>query len=181
MTGKPISLILLILSSALNSLLVYSQGLDGKLIQRNTRLLDKQSVQVMIKGSTVEVIGGRSVNERTLASGDVQFEVVSRSQNFSKLSATNPILVFNHGLGEYGFITGEIAIKFRQARDIRSFPTSEFLGFSKVGNLDIYTVQASSAEQFAAYIKNLSARKDLLWVEPTIQYVPEIKSDKIRY
>jgi hypothetical protein len=160
---------------------VYSQGLDGRIMPRPTRLVEKESLQIDIKGAMVEVIRDKSVNERALASGDIIFEVVTRSQDVAELSVTNPVLIFNHGLGEYGFVTGEIAIKFRRSEDIRSFPTSEFLKFSKVGNLDVYTVQASSSEQFAAYMKSLLARKDLLWVEPYIHYVPEIKSDKVRY
>lgn len=172
--------IFLILGAASNPLHIYSQGLDGKLMPRYSRSLDKQSVHVEIKGLAVEVIKGRSVYERVLASGDVTFEV-AQSQEMTKLSAKNPALIFNHGLGEYGFITGEIAIKFRRPQDAGSFPTSEFAGFSKVGTLDVYTVRASSPEQFAIYMKALSARDDLLWVEPTVQYVPDIKSDKVRY
>jgi len=171
----------LILSVALNLLPTYSQGLDGKLMPRNARSLNEDSVQVKFKGMTVEVIGEKSVNERVLASGEVVHEVIARSQEAPKLSIKNPVLIFNHGLGEYGYITGEIAIKFRRSQDLASFPVSEFLEFSKVGNLDVYRVQASSPEQFARYMRDLLARNDLLWVEPTVRYVSDIKSDKARY
>ncbi len=181
MTAIKRASIFLILSVALNLLPAYSQGLDGKLIPRNARSLNEDAVQVKFKGMTVEVIAEKSVHERVLASEEVVHEVVARSQEAAKLSVKNPVLIFNHGLGEYGFVTGEIAIKFRRSQDVASFPVSEFLGFSKVGNLDVYKVQASSPEQFATYMSALLARKDLLWVEPAIQYVSDIKSDKARY
>lgn len=181
MTAIKRASILLILSVALNCLSAYSQGLDGKLMPRQSRSLNEGSVQVKFKGMTVEVIAEKSVNERILASGEVVHEVVARPEEAVKLSVKNPVLIFNHGLGEYGFVTGEIAIKFRRSQDVGSFPVSEFLEFSKVGNLDFYTVQASSPEQFATYMGALLARKDLLWVEPTVRYVSDIKSDKVRY
>jgi hypothetical protein len=173
--------ILLSLYMQLIFMSAYSQGLDGKLMPRKLRELDKQSVHVEIRGLTIEVMRGKSVKKRVLASGEVKFEIIAKPQSVAKLSADNPLLIFNHGLGEYGFITGEIAIKFKAPQNAANFPSSNFLEFARVGNLDVYRVQASSAEQFAVYIRDLSSREDLLWVEPVVRYFPSISSDELRY
>ena len=148
-------------------------GLDGRLMAGNSPPIGEQSETVTVKGSAVEVLKLKRVDRISLPSGDVAYKVESRDSE--KLSARNPLLVFNHGLGQYGLVTGEFAIKFRNRQDASQFPASEYSNFLKVGNFDIYTIQASSPDEFVAYLKKLSLRKDLLWVEPTIEYVSGIK------
>ena len=135
----------------------------------------EKSETVPIKGSTVEVLKMKRVGRIYLPSGEVAYKVDTRTSE--KLSAREPVLVFNHGLGQYGLVTGEIAIKFRSRQDASHFPATEYSGFSKVGNLDIYTIQASSPDDFVGFLKKLSLRKDLSWVEPTIEYVSGIKAE----
>jgi len=167
--------------AAFSGSLAAPQGLDGKLKPRVVRSIDAQSAQLVVKGFTIEVIKNKRVNERLLASGELSYEVISSATQAEELSEKSPVLVFNHGLGEYGLMTGEITFKFRNPESFASFPTSEFRGFTKVGNLDVYSVQAPSPDEFVLYVKKLALRKDLLWFEPTVRYVPDIRTDKGRF
>ena len=152
-------------------------GLDGSRMSRVLQpITDDRSEDLSIKGSSVVLFKDRRVSYRESASGATAYDVVART--VEKLSARDPLLVFNRGLGQYGLVTGEIVIKFRTRESASEFPVSEFYGFKKLGNLDMYIVQASSPDEFAIYFKKLSLRKDLLWVEPTIRYVSGLNLER---
>ncbi len=123
-----------------------------------------------LRKTKIEIIEGKTVKVEIASSGDARFDVRERSQYETVLSASRPTLIFNRDYGSYGYITGEIAFKFRNSSDAVNFPEWEFPGVKKLGRLEIYTVQARSTDEFAAYVRKLSARNDLAWVEPAVTY-----------
>ena len=138
---------------------------------RITRTLNADAKVVIIKKTRVEIIKDKVVQTEVSASGDQTYEVISRAESGSSLSAKNPTLIFNHDYGSYGLVTGEIVFKFKDREAVSKFPAQDFVGFRRLGNLDVYAIQASSPDEFILFISILGARDDVLWIEPTIRYI----------
>jgi hypothetical protein len=152
-----------------------SQGLTReKMPAALKRSVENESLVWRAGGMRLEVLGNRRIDIEHLASGE-QAVVVTRDSTNTALSPSSPALIFNHGYGQYGFITGEIAFKFRHPESVAGFPKQEFGGLARVGSLDVYTVQSNSPSQFILYMRKLSARQDVLWIEPFVEYVAEVR------
>ena len=149
-------------------------------VVRPARPVASSEMTLEYKGVRIEVIESRRVRMDKLTAGDVGSAVVAADGDFASLSAGNPVLVFNSDYASYGMATGEIVFGFRIAGGERDFPQADFPGFSKVGNLAIFSVQARSPREFVSVFNRLKSRTDLSWVEPTVKYVAAIADDRIR-
>ncbi len=157
-----------------------SQELSIEKMPRLSRAISPDATIVQLRKTRVEIIKDRSVELSVTSSGATAYRVAPRSSATAILSETSPVLVFNHDYGSYGYITGEIVFKFKSRELALGFPHTEFSKFRKLGNLDVYVIQASSPDEFVSFVEKLTSRRDIAWIEPTINYVSNIKFENIR-
>lgn len=145
----------------------------GAQIHPSPRVLEPVQNPAMVindRGSKIEVLPNQRATVRDTKSGDRAYELSVRD-------ATAPIgvaqlgVVFNHAMQVQGFITGEIAFKFRgNLEPGMDFEKGSFPGFAKITNPNVYVVVARTPKEFVDLVKTLQRRNDLEWVEPIVHY-----------
>jgi len=128
---------------------------------------------IEFQNASIEVFPQRSVS---VEPAEVGKQVIreSASSATASLADLDGVLVFNYAYQAYGYATGQISFKFKTGRTpTMPLPETTFPGFRKLGNLDVYEVNARNPTEFLALFRLLQARADIEWVVPDIRYSPK--------
>ena len=136
------------------------------IIQNPRNVIDFQN-------ASIEVFPQRRVS---VESAEVGKQVIreSVSSATASLADLDGVLVFNYAYQAYGYATGQISFKFKTGRaPTMPLPEATFSGFRKLGNLDVYEVNAKNPAEFLDLYRLIQARTDVEWVVPDIRYAPK--------
>lgn len=123
-----------------------------------------------VNSASVEIFPERRVS--VVDSGDDEFFRESvRTSGSTSIKKTDGVLVFNHAYQAYGYASGEIVFKFKPGQaPLTPLPSSLYPQFRRVGNTEMYAVNAGDPLELMSLYRKLAERADVLWVRPTIRY-----------
>ena len=122
------------------------------------------------RGSQLEVLANQRAIVTPAKTGGRGYQI-SRQDASASLGPKQLGVVFNHAMQVQGYITGEIAFKFKRDQEpTGDFDTDTYPGFAKLTKPNVYVVVARSPREFIDLVKRLQRRNDLEWVEPIVQY-----------
>ena len=88
----------------------------------------------------------------------------------ARLTADQPVLVFNHAYQQFGYATGEIAFKFKGDKSLSS--VKSFVPSAEAVGNQFYVVNVQTPAAILSVTNQLKARSDIDWVIPTVKYLP---------
>ena len=135
-----------------------------------TKLAD-ESVVVMDRGSTLDVYLAPRVTLQAAAVGRQTIKAVTRTSATSSMGPSDRGVVFNRDIQQYGYISGEISFALKSVvRAAPSWVQSFAPKIKRLGDLNLYVVNAGSVSEFVQTMSLLSANADVEWVEPIVIY-----------
>jgi hypothetical protein len=128
------------------------------------------SMVVTDRGAKLEILA----NERAMTTVDNSgFRVLRRTivPNAGVPIGPNQLgVVFNHAMQAHGYISGEITFKVKTGPAFPSQNLQLYPGLKLIIARYVYAVTARTPAEFIRVLKQLQARTDLDWVEPTVIY-----------
>jgi hypothetical protein len=82
-------------------------------------------------------------------------------------------VVYNYALQSYGLISGEIAFKVREGVSPIAFVWGQTPLPRRLVGPTVLVVNAPSLDEFLRVMKMLRGDNRVLWVEPSVEYIPE--------
>jgi hypothetical protein len=135
---------------------------------------------LMDRGSKLEVLPMVRAVPQADSTGQVT------AHHLRQANAGNPIgpqqlgVVFNHSMQQQGYISGEIAFKFRAGSTAKGFSSTLYPGLKRITNPEVYVVNTQTPAEFMKVLKRLQARTDIEWVVPTVIYGPAANTKSAR-
>ncbi|MBM4231200.1 MAG: hypothetical protein FJ184_10705 [Gammaproteobacteria bacterium] len=125
---------------------------------------------VRVKDASIEIFPERRVTVESSGEDSVIRETVLTSPTTS-IKKTDGVLIFNYAYQAYGFATGEIVFKFKPSQaPSQPLASSLYPEFRRVGNTELYAVNARNPVELMSLYRKLAERSDGFWVQPTIRY-----------
>lgn len=132
---------------------------------------------IVDRGNAIEVLP--QVRATPVAGGNVNGAMRLSIQAIGPVAIGNstPGVVFNHSLRAQGYINGEITFAIKATMP-SGFDPTEYPGFRKLVNPNVYVVVARTSDEFVVLFNRLQSRTDLEWVEAQVQYGGEATSPR---
>jgi len=139
--------------------------------QRVIQRVQNPSMVIDDRGSPLEVFPTERAIPGMSKSGErVVYRVLAKDAS-DPISPKQLGVVFNYAMQVQGYITGEIAFKFKDnLQPSSSFDAASYPGLAKLTRPNVYLVVARSPLEFIQLVKRLQGRTDLEWVEPIVLY-----------
>ena len=156
----------ILLLIALASLECFAQISPPK---REVRSITDINMVIETGWTKIEIFPTRRVGITTNSSG-IRVMTETETSHAARISAREPVLIFNHVYQQFGYATGEIAFKFKRDKPI-SMVKSIIPDARAVGN-KFFVVNVRTPAEILSVTEQLKARSDVDWVIPTVNYLP---------
>jgi len=90
------------------------------------------------------------------------------------MSPSRPGVVYNNAMQQYGLVSGEITFAARDDFDVNSLPWRGSPPPRPLGPSATFVVDTGTGTEFLRVIRMLRNSAGILWVEPTVEYIPEV-------
>ena len=130
---------------------------------------------VLDRGARLEVIPAKRAIPKHQGSGRLVVHKVINASPGDGIGAARLGVVFNHAMQQQGYISGEITFKLKAGTSAAGIRAVGYPGLKKITSPEVYVVNARNPAEFIRVLKELQARADLEWVEPTVVYGPAAK------
>jgi hypothetical protein len=114
------------------------------------------------RGIMIETSGGSGLRGASVASEQ------------DPLGPTRPGIVYNYSMQLYGLVSGELSFELQSGADPRSFNWAPTAAPELLVSPSVYVVRVTSGSEFLRVLAMLHKSKSVRWVEPAIQYVPQV-------
>lgn len=126
-----------------------------------------------LTGASLGVVLDRRANRRIVRDGsDSRVASVDIASSAEALSYQRSGVVYNYALQSYGLISGEIAFKVREGVSPIAFVWGQTPLPRRLVGPTVLVVNAPSLDEFLRVMKMLRGDNRILWVEPSVEYVP---------
>jgi hypothetical protein len=124
-------------------------------------------------GTNLGVVVDRRANRRFVRDGsDSRVASVDIASPAEALSYQRSGVVYNYAMQSYGLISGEISFKVRDGVNSASFAWGQTPLPRRLVGPTVLVVNAPSLDEFLRVMKMLRGDNRILWVEPSVEYVP---------
>jgi hypothetical protein len=125
-------------------------------------------------GTNLGIVVDRRANRRVVRDGsDSRVTSVDLASSAESLSFERSGVVYNYALQSYGLISGEISFKVRDGVNPVSFAWGQTPSPRQLVGPTVFVVNAPSLDEFLRVTRMLSGDNRVLWVEPSVEYVPQ--------
>jgi hypothetical protein len=125
-------------------------------------------------GTSLGVVLDRRANRRVVRDGsDSRVASVDIASSAEALSYQRSGVVYNYAMQSYGLISGEISFKVRDGVNSASFAWGQTPLPRRLVGPTVLVVNAPSLDEFMRVMKMLRGDNRVLWVEPSVEYIPE--------
>jgi hypothetical protein len=125
-------------------------------------------------GTNLGVVVDRRANRRVVSDGtDSRVASVDVASSAEAISYQRSGVVYNYAMQSYGLISGEISFKVRDGVNSASFAWGQTPLPRRLVGPTVLVVNAPSLDEFMRVMKMLRGDNRVLWVEPSVEYIPE--------
>jgi hypothetical protein len=125
-------------------------------------------------GTNLGVVVDRRANRRVVRDGsDSRVASVDIASSGEVLSYQRSGVVYNYAMQSYGLISGEISFKVRDGVNASSFAWGQTPPPRRLVGPTVLVVNAPSLDEFLRVMRMLRGDNRVLWVEPSVEYVPQ--------
>ena len=127
----------------------------------------------LFTGTSLGIVRDRRVNrDLSRRSGDARVSSVDVATSSEKLSYERSGVVYNYALQAYGVVSGEIAFEVRDGVKVSAFAWGQTPPPRRLVGSTVFVLNAPTLDEFSRVIKMLRGDNRVVWVEPSVEYIP---------